>query len=50
MGDNQLSQIFLLEWLREQRKRRILASFITTYAVNLPFYEEVVLRHLERVT
>jgi hypothetical protein len=43
------AKIALLERLYKLRRgrRRFAASFITTYSVNLPFYESVVLRHLE---
>src|SRR5690348_10104422 len=45
----ELARIGLLDLLRKLRKsrRRIFSSFITTYSVNLSFYENVVLRHLE---
>ncbi|MBS0528475.1 MAG: hypothetical protein JSS22_03665, partial [Proteobacteria bacterium] len=39
----------MLDLLRKLRKsrRRIFSTFITTYSINLSFYENVVLRHLE---
>lgn len=45
----EFAKIGLLERLYKLRRerRRFLASFITTYSINLPFYESVVLRHLE---
>lgn len=47
--EEKVAKIALLERLYKLRRerRRFVASFITTYSVNLPFYESVVLRHLE---
>src|SRR5579871_6348111 len=46
---SEISTVPLLHHLRQLRKgrHRVFASIITTYAVNLPFFEDVVLRHLE---
>lgn len=44
-----LAKIALLNRLYKLRRdsRRLSASIITTYSINLPFYEDVVLRHLQ---
>jgi PLD-like domain len=45
---SEISEVALLKQLRELRRsrRRFSASIITTYTVNFPFYENVVLRYL----
>src|SRR3981189_570639 len=45
---SELAEVALLKQLRELRRsrRRFSASIITTYSVNFPFYENVVLRYL----
>jgi hypothetical protein len=43
-----LAKIVLLDRLYKlRRRRRLSASIITTFSINLPFYEDVVLRYLE---
>jgi len=43
------AKIELLDRLYKLRRdsRRLSASIITTYSINLPFYEDVILRHLQ---
>ena len=45
---SEITEVALLKQLRELRRgsRRFSASIITTYTVNFPFYENVVLRYL----
>jgi hypothetical protein len=44
-----IAKIILLDRLYKLRRnrRRLSASIITTFSINLPFYEDVVLRYLE---
>src|ERR1043166_4369467 len=44
-----VAKVPLLERLYKMRRerRRFFASFMTTYSINLPFYEDVVLRYLQ---